>query len=73
MSQSDRTVVTRHLESLLETTNDAHIPEDVVGRLLVEAAIGLWRNARSVDDIASELNFIIDNLDDDTEYPFMRP
>ena len=73
MSSSDRTLVHKHLAGLFAEAADQKVPEDVLGRLLLSAAIGLWRNSRSIDDIASELKFTIDNLDPDLEYPFMRP
>ena len=73
MSAEDRNLVNSHIEQLLASTSENGIPEDLVGRLLVSAAIGIWRNSRSVEDIASELEFAIENLDPDTEYAFMRP
>jgi len=73
MGAADRKLVNTHLEKLLAEASDEGVPEDLVGRLLVSAAIGIWRNTRSVDDIAKELHFTIDNLDPDTDYPFMRP
>ncbi len=73
MSSSDRKFVNSHLEVLFQEAKQQAIPEDVVGRLLVSAAIGVWRNNRTIEDIASELNFIVENLDTDQQYPFMRP
>ena len=73
MSSSDRELVNSHLEILFAQAAEKKIPEDLIGRLLVSAAIGIWRNSRSVEDITSELNFTIENLDPDVEYPFMRP
>ena len=73
MGAADRKLVNTHLETLLADAAANGIPEDLLGRLLVSAAIGIWRNNRSVEDIAEELRFTIDNLDPDTDYPFMRP
>ena len=73
MAAADRQLVNAHLKTLLADAADKGVPDDVIGRLLVGAAIGIWRNSRSVDDIAEELRFTIDNLDPDTDYPFMRP
>lgn len=73
MGAAERKLVNEHIESILETASQDHMPEDVVGRHLMEAAIGLWRRSRTPDDIVSELQFMIDNMDEDTEYPFMRP
>ncbi len=73
MSAEDRDLVNSHLEQLLILTKEKGVPEDLVGRLLVGAAIGIWKKSRSVKDIAAELEFTIENLDPDTEYPFIRP
>ena len=73
MGAADRKLVNTHLETLLADANANGIPEDLLGRLLISAAIGIWRNSRSVEDIAEELRFTLDNLDPDTDYPFMRP
>ena len=70
---SDRSVIRRHLGALLTETHEAGIPPELVGRMLLDEVIELWRQSRSIDDIAAELRFMIDNLDPDTEYPFMRP
>lgn len=72
-NMSDRAVVRRHLGALLTEANAAGIPADVVGRLLLEEVIELWQRERSIEDIASELRFAIENLDPDLEYPFIRP
>ena len=73
MGASDRQLVNCHLEALLTEAAADKVPEDLLGRLLVEAAVGLWRNGRSIEDIAAELRYTADNLDPDAEYPFMRP
>ena len=73
MSAKDRELVNSHLETLLADAAAKSVPEDLIGRLLVGAAIGIWRKSRSVQDIAAELEFTIENLDPDVEYPFMRP
>jgi hypothetical protein len=45
----------------------------VVGRILLDEVVTLWRAERSLEDIAAELRYAIDNLDPDAEYAFMRP
>ena len=50
------------------------MPPDLLGRLLLEAAIDVWRqHGREVADIAAELNYQAENLDPSTDIPFMRP
>lgn len=73
MGAKERKLVTHYVEDLLNEATTEKMPADVIGRHLIESAIGIWRQSRSSDDIASELQFMIDNMDEDTEYPFMRP
>ena len=73
MGAIERKIVSQTVQKLLVEAAAEKMPLDVVGRHLIESAIGIWRQTRSSDDIASELQFMIDNMDEDTEYPFMRP
>lgn len=70
---ADSEVVGRHVAALLAEAEGAGIPRDLVGRFLVQEAIGIWRAERCWQDIASELEFIAANLDPDTDHEFMRP
>jgi len=47
--------------------------EQAFARAMMTEVISVYRRARSMDDIASELKFLADNLDEDEEYAFMRP
>lgn len=47
--------------------------EQAFARAMMTEVIAVYRRARSMDDIASELKFLADNLDEDEEYAFMRP
>ncbi|MBE7635366.1 hypothetical protein GUA87_00795 [Sneathiella sp. P13V-1] len=57
----------------LQQIGDAGLSEDAFARALINEAIGVARRTRSVSDIASELEFLAENLDEDQEYTFMRP
>jgi len=70
---SDRDVIQRHLQALLAEAASQKIPTDVVGRMLLDEIIALWRAERSLEDIAAELRYTIENLDPDADYAFMRP
>ncbi len=70
---SDRAVIRRHFGALLEEAQAAGIPPDVVGRMLMDEVLELWRQRRGIEDIAAELRFMIENLDPDQDYPFIRP
>lgn len=70
---SDRAVIRRHVGALLTEAKETGIPPDVVGRMLLDEVVELWRQHRSLEDIAAELRFTIENLDPDLDYPFIRP
>lgn len=70
---SDSELVERHVSALRDEARAAGVPTDVLGRMLVQQAIGIWKAERDWRDIARELQFIADNLDPDTDYEFMRP
>jgi len=42
-------------------------------RALLSAVVERSRASRSAADLAAELQFLADNLDDEREYSFMRP
>ncbi len=60
-------------ESLVEEASREGIPDDVLGRLLIDQVVRLWSRKRSFDDIRSELLFVAENVDPDTDHEFMRP
>jgi hypothetical protein len=70
---SDREVVGEHVRALLLAAETQKIPRDVVGRLLVQEAIEIWKAERSLSDIESELTFVLETLDPDVDFEFMRP
>jgi len=70
---SDTEIIDRHVGALLEEAAQANVPDDVVGRLLINKAIEIWSRARDWRDIERELGFIAENLDPDTDFTFMRP
>lgn len=70
---ADRVLVHAHVEALLEEAKREGIPADVVGRLLLERVIALWRERRSAEDVASELRFALEHLQGDEDFPFLRP
>lgn len=42
-------------------------------RALLSAVVERSKQVRSPDDLAQELTFLAENLDDDRDYAFMRP
>ena len=74
MGVADRELVNQHVGALLSASKAHSMPPDLLGRLLLEAAIDVWRqHGREVADIAAELNYQAENLDPSTDIPFMRP
>ncbi len=66
-------LVKGHIAAMLSEAAEKNIPADVVGRALLNQVIEIYRKTRSNDDISSELHFVADNLDPDTDFEFMRP
>jgi len=72
--ESDRALVKRHVGALLEEALERGVPKDNVGRALLYELLDLWCAERGREDVASELRFAIDHLDEeDADFPFMRP
>jgi hypothetical protein len=70
---ADRALVKRHIEALRADAAAQQVPADVIGRLLLQAAIDTWQGARGWQDIARELVSVAENLDPDSDHEFMRP
>lgn len=69
----ERQIVEALFETLVAEAREAEIPDDVIGRLVIDQVISLWRCSRSLQDITSELTFMADNVDPERDYEFMRP
>jgi hypothetical protein len=66
-------LVARHVAAALEEAGEKSIASDVVARCLLSEAIRLFRQDRSIEDIAAELTAAVDNLDEDAPLAFIRP
>jgi hypothetical protein len=66
-------LVARHVEAALQEASARSISSDVVARCLLSEAIRIFRQQRSIDDIAAELTAAADNLDEDAPLAFIRP
>ena len=69
----DAALVKRHFDALIAEAGERGIPADVVGRLALQRIVALWLETRTIDDIASELEFSVQGLDPDQDFEFMRP
>jgi hypothetical protein len=70
---STHAVVARHVAAALKEAETQSISSDVVARCLLSEAIRLFRQDRSIEDIAAELTAAADNLDEDAPLAFIRP
>jgi len=66
-------IVKRHLDAALEEAAGRGIPPETIARSLFSFVLQIYKETRSPQDIAEELRAAAENLDDDEEYPFMRP
>ena len=70
---SARDIITPHMDVILKEGAENQIPGDVLGRILFEQVLRIWRECRSLEDIRQELLESIDHLDPDEDFMFMRP
>ena len=66
-------IVRKHVDAALSEAAENKYPPEDVARTLISFAVQTWRDNRSIDDVAQELRYILENLDPDQEYTFMRP
>ena len=52
---------------------EAGYDEQEMARALMAEVIATYKRARTPADIAHELGFLAENLDEDQDYAFMRP
>jgi hypothetical protein len=70
---SSHELVARHVTAALQEAAAHSVSSDVVARCLLSEAIRIFRQQRSIDDIAAELMAAADNLDEDAPLAFIRP
>lgn len=70
---SAREVATKHIDALMAETSELKLSRDAVARIMLEKAIAVYREERSIEDIAAELQGAAENLDPDADFMFMRP
>ena len=64
---------TQQLQSSLQEAAAQGLETGLALRALLSAVIEQSKQHRSPADLAQELQFLADNLDDDRDYSFMRP
>jgi len=71
MSASD--IAKRHFAAAVAEAEAAGLGNDSVSRSLLGLVVSKYLERRSVADVQSELRFVADNCDPDTDFVFMRP
>jgi hypothetical protein len=71
MSASE--IARRHFEAALRQAQAEGLGHDSVSRSLLGLVVSKYLENRSVTDVQSELRFVADNCDPDTDFVFMRP
>jgi len=71
MSASE--IANRHFAAAVAEAKIAGLDADAVCRSLLGLVVAKYLETRSVSDVQSELRFLADNCDPDTDFAFMRP
>ena len=66
-------IVSKHYEAALAEAGGVGYPAEDVARTVLAFVVQTYREVKPLDEIAAELRGVIDNLDPDGEYAFMRP
>lgn len=71
MQASD--IARKFFDLAMRTALEESVDPDAVARQLLSLTVLKYLETRSVQDVQSELRFVADNCDPDTDYMFMRP
>lgn len=70
---SSATIAERHFKAALEQASTEGVDPDTLCRSLLGLVVNQYLQTRSVPDVQSELRFLAENCDPDTDFAFMRP
>ncbi len=70
---SSATIAERHFKAALDEANIEGVDPDTLCRSLLGLVVNQYLQSRSVADVQSELRFLAENCDPDTDFAFMRP
>lgn len=62
-----------HFSAAVAAAEAAGLGHDSVCRALLSLIVSKYLETRDVSDVQSELRFVADNCDPDTDFMFMRP
>lgn len=66
-------IALRHFSAAIAQAHAAGLGHDSVCRSLLGLVVSKYLEDREVSDVQSELRFIADNCDPETDFMFMRP
>ena len=66
-------IASRHFTAALANAKTEGVDTDALCRSLLGLVVSTYLETRSVADVQSELRFIADNCDPDSDFAFMRP
>ncbi len=66
-------IARKHFAAALSEARASESGADSLGRHMIDAVIAHSLKTRSLEDVQRELQFIVDTIDPDTDYMFMRP
>lgn len=61
------------MQQALSQAREAGYGDQELARALMTEVLAVYKRGRTQADIAHELNFLAENLDEDQDYAFMRP
>jgi len=62
-----------HFEAAISAAEAANLDVDTVCRALLGLVSSKYLQSRTLSDVQSELRFVAENCDPDTDFMFMRP
>lgn len=65
-------IARRHFEAALAEATASEQGSDSLGRYIIDVVVAHFLKTRSVDDVRRELQFMVDTVDPDTDFVFMR-
>jgi hypothetical protein len=66
-------IAKRHFSAAMAEAERSGAGDDAVSRALLSLVVAKYLESRQLADVQSELRFVADNCDPDTDFMFMRP
>jgi hypothetical protein len=66
-------IAQRHFSAAMAEAERGGTGDDAVCRALLSLVVAKYLESRQLADVQSELRFVADNCDPDTDFMFMRP